>query len=160
MRTHLGTLGSVTSFIVVLAACGDSSGTGAGSGGGGTGGATATTTSGMTTTGTGGAAPALINGCDVASADDMTGMGTVSLTWSSPHQACTRVDVGTAVTWNGDFGFHPLVGGETPTTDAASIITGNVPAGGMTTVTFGAAGVFPYFCDIHNASLQGVIYVE
>jgi len=161
MRAQLQTLACVISVLGLLAACGDSTGTGAGSGGGDSGGGSttdATTTSGSTT-GAGGSA-ATINGCTLAAADDSTGMAAVSITWSSPHQACTRVDVGTAVTWNGDFGFHPLVGGEPPTTDATSPITGNTPAGNMTTVTFATAGTYPYFCDIHNGTLQGVIYVE
>lgn len=154
MRAQIGTLGCVTGVLALLAACGDSTGTGAGSGGGDSGGGSTTNTTGA------GGGSTTINGCTLAAADDSTGMTTVSITWSSPHQACTRVDAGTAVTWNGDFAFHPLVGGEPPTTDTASPITGNTPAGGMTTVTFATAGTYPYFCDIHGATLQGVIYVE
>lgn len=109
---------------------------------------------------------AMVNGCTEASAMDLTGMATVSLTdidgWSVPHALCVIVDAGTVVSWTGNFTFHPLAGGVTPTPDAASVITAAGPGTGMETIsaTLSDAGDFPYFCTIHEAAMQGVIYVR
>lgn len=107
-----------------------------------------------------------VHGCTRDAATDMTGMAAVTLsgpaTWSFGHHACIRVSTGTAVTWEGDFSVHPLIGGITPTMDAASPVTLAGPGSGATpvVVTFGTAGDFPYFCGVHTASMTGVIYVE
>lgn len=125
-------------------------GAGAGpAGGGGSGGA-------LDGGGGAGGGPALLNGC---SPDDVE-TNVTDLAWTLPHQRCIAVSVNTTVTWTGDFGFHPLDGGETPTTDPTSPITVANPADGSTSVTFTAAGVYPYFCTIHGASMQGVVYVD
>ncbi len=103
-----------------------------------------------------------VHGCDGPdSATDMTGMAMVELTWELVHQQCILVDAGTTVRWDGDLRAHPLVGGVTPTADAASPITqaGGV-AGMMVDVTFPAAGEYPYFCGLHLAAMQGVVYVQ
>lgn len=126
------------------------------------------------TAGTGGSAGAggaggsgmMIHGCTEATATDMTGMAAVTITdtsgWAVPHSACIVVSAGTVVTWEGNFTAHPLVGGETPTTDDSSIVTINGSADGMVPVdiTFDTAGTFPYFCGIHVATMTGVIYVQ
>lgn len=110
--------------------------------------------------GAGGSGPVLVNGCDVATAEDFTSMSAVNLPWNFPHQRCVRVSAGTAVTWTGDFGLHPLEGGVSPTTDAVSPITMASPSGMSTTVTFAATGEFPYFCGVHTDAMRGVVYVE
>ena len=55
----------------------------------------------------------------------------------------------------------PLAGGTSPTTDEGSPITlagGNT--GSTVQVVMSEEGTFPYFCDKHPNSLQGVIYVS
>ena len=99
-------------------------------------------------------------------ATDLTGQANVTITdtaaWKVQHKACIMVDAGTKVTWKGDFQFHPLAGGVSPTKDAASPITKAGPGSGMTpvVVTFDKAGDFPYFCGIHTSSMKGVVYVK
>lgn len=132
---------------------GGGSGAGTTDGGGGAGGAGGALDGGG---GAGGGEPVLLNGC---SPDDVE-TNVTQLEWTFPHQRCISVPVNTTVTWTGDFTFHPLDGGETPTTDATSPITIANPAQGSTSVTFTSAGVYPYFCTIHAASMQGVVYVE
>ena len=111
--------------------------------------------------GTGGAGG--VHECAEASAIDRTGLANVTISdidaWVIGHRACVRVDPGTVVRWEGDFGFHPLRGGIQPTTDSASPITGNVPANGATEVTFTQGGEFPYFCANHASSMFGVVFV-
>jgi plastocyanin len=149
---------SWASTMVLLLACGDSGSGGAGGdaeGGGGsnTGGAPE---GGAPEGGSGGAA--LVNGCSLATAEDMTGMEP-TLTWDFGHQSCIIVSVGTRVTWEGDQGLHPLVGGVSPTVDAGSPIADAMTAGTTTTVTFDTAGDYPYFCNAHT-NMQGVVYVQ
>lgn len=155
-------------LVGILAACSDSdttsdTGSGASTGAGASGGATTSgptsTTSGMG--GNGGDAGPTLNGCTRSGATDETGSATAAVpAWSIPHQGCIVVDAGTAVTWTGDFTFHPLSGGETNMADASSPISGNTPANGEVTVTFATAGEYPYYCTNHGSSMQGVIYVE
>ncbi len=135
--------------LIVAAGCGDSTGSGGGgNGGGGEGGAPADTE---------------INGCKASTAEDMTGMASVELAWTLPHQKCIKVDAGTRVTWNvapATFTTHPLDGGETPDIDDTALITTADQTGNTASVTFDEPGVYPYFCGIHFTSMQGVIYVE
>ena len=106
-----------------------------------------------------------INGCVGTSARDETGSATVTITdisaWEIPHSACIIVSQGAAVTWQGNFETHPLVGGTSPVTDLGSPITLADASSGSddATVTFGATGVFPYFCDVHQTTMLGVVYV-
>ena len=118
---------------------------GAGQGGGGQGGA-------------GGAADPMINGCTKAAAETL--VSPVKLTWGNPHARCVIVSVGSTVNWNGNFGTHPLYGGESPNQDAGSVITQASPTGQTTAVTFNAVGTFPYYCGNHPNTMKGVIYVE
>ena len=143
---------------------GGSAGTGGSSGAGGTSGAGgAGGSSGM---GGGGGSETVINGCTEAEAMDMSGAANVTITdvsaWVVPHSACIRVSANTAVTWEGNFTAHPLVGGVTPMVDDASPITMIDATSGTAdaSVTLETAGTYPYFCDIHLTSMQGVIYVE
>ena len=167
-----------------LGACSNSSGNGGGagyaptttystthtgSGGTGTGGSGATGGGGMGAMGGGGAGGqgqggggggASVNGCTLGGATDMTAHNVVDLTWSLPHHQCTLIAAGTTVTWTGNFAFHPLVGGVTPTTDPSSPITTTAPVGNQETVVFSQLGDYPYFCTVHLASMEGVIFVQ
>jgi plastocyanin len=100
----------------------------------------------------------MVNGCTLATAMDMTGMNP-TLTWDFGHQSCIIVSVGATVTWNGSQGLHPLVGGVSPTVDPASPIAAAVANETSASVTFDAAGDFPYFCNVHT-DMQGVVYVQ
>jgi plastocyanin len=105
-----------------------------------------------------------LNDCVAASADDRRGETAVTITdisaWDDPHSACIVVSPGTEVTWKGNFDTHPLVGGESPATDPTSPIT-QADASGTAdaTVTFSAADRYPYFCDLHQTNMLGVVYV-
>ena len=105
-----------------------------------------------------------VNDCDAASAVDRRGETAVTITdidaWGDPHSACIVVSQGTAVTWQGNFDTHPLVGGTSPVTSQGSPIT-EADASGTAdvTVTFNAAGLFPYFCDNHRMTMLGVVAV-
>jgi len=105
-----------------------------------------------------------VNGCTKDGAMDLTGMTEVDITavspWSIGHTACIIVDAGTTVTWSGDFMAHPLVGGETPTTDFDSPISSGQGTEPSVDITFDDAGDFPYFCIVHTDTMQGVVYVE
>ncbi|MDH3655110.1 MAG: plastocyanin/azurin family copper-binding protein [Myxococcales bacterium] len=168
----------VTCIAAIALGCGeDSSGPNGGSGGaagtggsGGTGGSAGVGgeggmggSAGMG--GTGGSTT-LINGCLESQASDLTGMANVTITdiaaWLIPHSACVRVSTDTVVTWQGDFTIHPLAGGVTPTKDEASPISAiNASSGSEdASVTLDMAGTYPYFCEIHLTTMQGVIYVE
>ncbi len=127
-------------------------------GAGGAGGAGGTASNGGG--GAGGGPPALVNGCDISTAEDHTTEDVIDLTWTFPHQECIRVHANATVRWSGSFGFHPLVGGVTPTTDATSPITASDQSGAIASVTFGTAGEYPYFCTAHLSAMQGVVYVE
>lgn len=110
-----------------------------------------------------------INGCESAEYEDLTASTSVTITdisaWvnNPPHKACIVVSAGTAVTWQGNFGTHPLVGGETPTTVASSPITQAMANSGTddVTVTFNPTRgtAYPYFCTAHLTDMQGVIVV-
>jgi len=106
-----------------------------------------------------------VNGCVAASAVDLRAETAVTITdidaWEVPHSACIIVSQGTAVTWQGNFDTHPLVGGTSPLTDLGSPITQAGSASGTddATITFSATGPFPYFCDVHQTNMLGVVYV-
>ena len=98
-----------------------------------------------------------VNGCTQASADDMTGTASVTLSWSNPHQQCTRVSAGTTVAFTGDFAAHPMSDGSPGSPGSGPLTT---DAGAGFSVEFASADVYPYFCTVHLESMQGVIYVE
>lgn len=132
--------------LVSLGACGDD--TSDGNGGNSEGGSNAG----------GGTPDTEVNGCKRSAADDRTADAEVELDWTLTHQECIVVAAGTKVTWNGDFLTHPLLGGETPEEDDSSPISAS--DGTTSSVIFASPGVFPYFCNAHFDSMQGVIYVE
>jgi plastocyanin len=79
---------------------------------------------------------------------------------------CVSVPVGGTVTWSGDFGVHPIVGGyvaegmmEVP--DPESPIGGTMAGQMELPVKFDAAGVYPFFCDPHGPfGMNGAVKVE
>lgn len=108
-----------------------------------------------------------IHGCTVANSMDLTAESLVVISdisaWAFPHNACIRISANAEVRWeSASFTAHPLVGGVAPVTDNASIVTtlGANTGSGPFDLQFTEAGVFPYFCGIHLASMAGVIYVE
>ncbi len=142
---------------------GGSAGAGGMGGSGGPGGSGGSAgTGGM---GGAGGAQTVINGCTEADALDMTGMANVTITdvsaWMVIHSACIRVSENTVVTWQGNFDSHPLAGGVTPTKDEASPISAINASSGTAdaSVTLDIAGAYPYFCEIHLGTMEGVIYV-
>lgn len=79
--------------------------------------------------------------------------------------SCVLVSIGTTVTFNSNFGNHPLYGGTvsggTATIDPASPIgahgSGSVPVA----VTFDQLGEFPFFCDFHfQDGMMGSVLVD
>jgi len=148
--------------LAMASGCGDSGtgGSGGGSGGAGDGG------SPPAGGGDEGGAPAgLVNGCDLASAEDQTDVAMVDIDWKNPlGVTCIRVAAGTTVNWNvtapSTFGAHPLAGGESNSGSEAGPITSSDQTGATASVTFATAGDFPFFCEIHLSTMQGVIYVE
>lgn len=162
----------IASLALGLAGCGSggsdgSSGTGGTAGGGGSAGSAAAggAAGSAGDGGSGGIVDDTIHNCRSVMANDLTGEAAITITdisqWRVPHQACIRVSVGTVITWEGDFTAHPLEGGISPTTDASSPITeeGADSGTGSASVTFDAEGTYPYFCRIHDTTMQGVIYV-
>lgn len=154
---------ALTAFALASSAvgCGDSGTGGAGggsSGGGDEGGAPAGGG------GDGGSGPALLNGCDQATADDQTDVAMVDIDWKLSTQECIRVAVGTTVNWNvtapSTFASHPLAGGDVAGGEQPGPISDSDQTGATASVTFDAPGEYPFFCTIHLSSMQGVIYVE
>lgn len=138
--------------------CGDS-GTGGGSSGGGDQGGAAAGGNGD-----GGAAADLLNGCDVATAENQLTAATVDIEWKLSTQKCIRVSAGTVVNWNvtapSTFASHPLAGGDVNDGSEPGPITDSDQSGATASVTFDTAGEFPFFCEFHLGAMQGVIYVE
>ncbi len=146
------------------------------SGEGGMGGSASSSSSGMAGMGGGMASSSssssggamLINGCDPAAAKDETANAAVTITFGNPNFAytppCIKVKKGTKVTFEGNFTFHPLIGGTTtagmpPVPDPTSPIKATA-AGMSATFTMDTAGTFPYYCEIHLPSMAGAIFVE
>lgn len=130
------------------------------SGGSSSGGATSSSSSGGSSSSSGGSSsssggPTALNGC--ATFVDHTGDAAVEITWTNPTNdpdQCSRVKVGTVVTWKGNLESHPLTpqGGTTP-----SPIT-LTSSGTDKAITFDAAGDFGYVCTRHSI-MTGVIQV-
>jgi plastocyanin len=114
----------------------------------------------------GGSNEAAFNGCKLSSADDYTAMNmaTIQFAGLSYSPKCMRIKSGTTVTFEGNFGSHPLEGGTVangiPTSDPASPIT-KTQSGTSAMFTLNEAGVVPYFCTFHAAAnMMGAIFVE
>ncbi len=113
------------------------------------------------TTGGGGVA---INGCDSATATDMTGMTDVTITQTGLmyDPKCIKITAGTNVKFVSAFASHPLVGGivdGTKMPDGASPITST--STGMEATFVIPAGNYGYYCDLHALSgMTGAIFAE
>lgn len=109
-----------------------------------------------------------VNGCDSATAQDETANATVKIMVGAGgftfSPACIRVKKGTAVTFEGDFAAHPIVGGTTtagapPEPDPTSPIKQTM-AGSSVTFTMDSAGTYPYYCEYHLPTMAGAVFVE
>lgn len=115
---------------------------------------------------TGGGGGELVNGCDSATATDMTAMADVTITQEGLMYTpkCVKVTAGTNVKFVSAFASHPLVGGAVA--DGAKVPDGTSPitptsTGTEATFTLANAGTFPYYCDLHALSgMTGAIFVE
>jgi len=83
------------------------------------------------------------------------------LAYSPP---CLVIDVGQSVTFTGSFATHPLRAGAAPSSSLSDPPGNPIPgasAGMALTVTFSAAGTWPYHCATHFASgMAGVVRVR
>lgn len=107
-----------------------------------------------------------LNGCDPATAIDLTGESQTTITFASfaYNPPCIRVSPGTKVTWSGSFPGHPLVGGKVvggmKVPDPASPIT-PTSTGNTKTFTLSNSGAVPYYCDFHaGMGMFGTIFVQ
>jgi plastocyanin len=109
-----------------------------------------------------------LNGCDPVTALDKTGQANVAIAFGgalgdSYSPSCIKVSVGTKVTFNGDFSSHPFQGGDVDAVPPAAT-TGPFAAGvssGMTaTFTMSSAGSFGFYCQFHEPSMAGTVFVQ
>lgn len=125
---------------------------------------TADDTTGGTADDTTGGAGALLNGCDAATAMDLTGMTDVTITQEglAYNPKCIKITAGTNVKFVSSFAIHPLVGGVVDGTkmpDPASPIT--MTSTGMEATFVIPAGDYGYYCDVHALSgMFGAIFAE
>lgn len=76
--------------------------------------------------------------------------------------ACLIVSAGQSVTFQGDFGVHPFSpgtvsgSGETAGTPLTNRSSGSTPYA----VTFPAPGLYPYYCELHQPGMAGVVRVK
>jgi plastocyanin len=112
-----------------------------------------------------------VNGCDFSNAVDITGAAFASVGFGgglgliySPK--CLKVDVGTIVTFNGDFSGHPLLGGvvqgavEVPDSSGPFVPVTNTVGLMTKDFTMTAAGTFPYYCVPHGTiGMNGAVFV-
>lgn len=115
------------------------------------------------------AASAQVNGCDLSTATDLTGGAPTAVTFANGNftyaPKCMKVTQGTVITFNGNFGTHPLMGGTvaggvaTPAASGPFVPVSNT--GTTKAFTMSAAGTFPYYCMPHGVSQQmnGTIFV-
>jgi len=104
-----------------------------------------------------GACVAQVNGCDVATAQDLTAQSAVTVTFANGNLSyaprCIKVKVGTSITLNGNFGFHPTIGGvvvnNTPTPASSGPFAQVTSTGNTKTYAMSQAGTFPYYCQPH-----------
>jgi plastocyanin len=149
---------SLSLFLVLslsLFGCGDDSGDGTDGGG-------ASGSGGSGSGGSGAGAPVEDNGCGEDGYMAATEIAFSGVTYTP---RCAKIAAGGTVTWSGDFVAHPLQGGVVEgsmmTPDDSSPIQ-DAPAGAMEhTVTFAAAGTYPFYCTIHGGvGMNGAVLVE
>ena len=96
-----------------------------------------------------------LHGCTTY--DDRSGPQAMrTIAWQfNPSPRCMEIGAGQSVTWQGDFGFHPLdaSGGTMPTPIK---LTSN---GNSVTFMFPTAGFYGYRCTAHSG-LEGVVHVK
>ena len=115
------------------------------------------------------ASPLDINGCTPATATDLSGMATPTVTFGGAGglaytPRCSKINAGQAVTFSGMFTAHPLRGGTVvggvPTLDPSSPITAT-DTGTSATIAFPTAGVYGFYCNLHGSGgMNGAIYVQ
>lgn len=131
-------------------------------------GTTTTTVPGSSTTTT--TPPELVNGCDPATATDLTGQAAVTIEFGGAHglayaPPCVCVSAGTRVTFSGQFATHPLLGGwvtdsNTKAPDPGSPFSPRTNSGTTKTFTLTEVAVCPFYCDVHAlADMKGVAFV-
>jgi plastocyanin len=111
--------------------------------------------------------PPQLNGCDLATAADLTGQPAVTVTFAdfAYTPPCFRVSAGTEVTFSGNFTEHPLVGGQVDGTgstapDPTSPFTPPTTGGSSRAFPLPSAGAFPFYCDVHALTgMKGVAFV-
>ena len=110
----------------------------------------------------------LTNGCNIATAMDMTGMANVAITFPNGSftyaPPCVKVSVGTTVTFNGNFVSHPLQGGTVvgvmATPSAVGPFATETNSGVTADFLMSSAGTFPYYCTFHYpAGMYGAVFV-
>jgi plastocyanin len=117
----------------------------------------------------GGACVASVNGCTIATADDRTADTAVTIDFggvlgNAYAPRCIRVAVGTTLTFQGNFGFHPHVGGQV--SGGVKMPQGSGPffpdtsTGTTANFVMSSAGTFPYYCNPHaTGGMTGAVFV-
>jgi plastocyanin len=107
-----------------------------------------------------------LNGCDIATAMDLTGMGTTTIAASSfvYTPPCIQVSVGTVVTVTGNSVTHPFTGGRIVGTAKQPATSGPFMGDPFTDAnamfTMSSAGSFPFYCNNHGPSgMKGTVFV-
>ena len=77
---------------------------------------------------------------------------------SNPPSSTASIDVGDTVTWTFSGELHSVTSG-VPGTPDGGFDSGLVAADGTYEHTFGSAGTFPYFCQVHSEQMTGTIIV-
>lgn len=97
-----------------------------------------------------------LNNCTGPDFNDLRSRRNVNVNVVPPFRyspSCLKIAVNTTVTYNADFGVHPLFGGVVSggiaTPDPASPIGMHNNGSNPVIVAFPALGEFPYFCDFH-----------
>jgi plastocyanin len=111
----------------------------------------------------------LINGCDLATATDVTASTTTTVTFANGNFSyspkCLKVKQGTVITFAGSYAGHPLLGGivaggaATPAGSGPFVPVTN--SGTTKDFTMTATGTFPYYCTAHAVSqaMYGAVFV-
>jgi plastocyanin len=110
------------------------------------------------------------NGCDPATATDMTGQANVTINFGGTLglvfvPACLKVTAGTMVTFEGDFTMHVLTGGVVAngvaTPDPNSPIKQPATSAGSAEFTLSTPGSYPFYCAVHySLGMYGAVYVR
>ena len=125
--------------------------------------------SGVASSDAGAVVPTVFHGCtseafvDGRSGEREFGFGTAR---DSPalgySPKCLIISAGQSATFVGNFSVHPLVPGEYRGTGGTlpTPITRRDSGADNDVVTFQNPGIYPYFCDNHAPTMEGVIWVR